>query len=324
LYPTTDTAASQEKLGKRLFFDRNLSINHTKSCASCHAPELAFSDGYRKSVTALGENLKHNAPSLLNAFHFHFFDWANPEATTLEKQMERPLFGSHPIELGLNAHWKEVEYYLLHDSLYQQLLQTSFPDGTLSLQEKMIQAIASFEKTLISEHSVYDDYVNGNAQALPTPALRGMKLFFGEKMECFKCHVGKYFTNAAQSNNPDSVYFNIGLYNENHSYPLHDLGLMEYTGKAEDNGKFKVPSLRNVALTAPYMHDGSVATLSEVIDIYAHGGRVYNQQDGSGHPNKHTLIHGFEMTNEEKNDLLAFLQTLSDTNLKHPSGSFKP
>lgn len=311
---TWDVESYRYTLGQRLFFDKNISLNHTKSCGSCHAPELAFSDGYRRSVTPFGENVKHNAPSLLNVSQLHFFDWANLQASTLEKQMERPLFGKHPMELGLNAHMKEVETYLQTDNSYPLLLRKAFPVDSYSLQQKMILAIASYERKLVSLNSPYDDYRKGNRQALSTNQIQGMTLFFSEELGCFKCHGGLYFTNAALSKNPDSVYFNIGLYNEINSYPMNDLGLMECTGRDMDNGKFKVPSLRNVAVTAPYMHDGSVATLKEVIDIYARGGRIFQMQDGAKNTHKHPFIHGFQISKEDKNNLIEFLQSLTEKN----------
>lgn len=300
------------RLGAYLFYDKNLSANHTKSCASCHDPQFAFTDGYRRSVTAFGENVKHNAPSLLNVAKLHFFDWANPKATTLEKQMERPLFGTHPIELGLNAHLQEVENYIKRDKRYQVLWRKAFPEDTLFFERKIIEAIACFEKKLISENSSYDAYRRGDKRALSDQQIQGMKLFFSERLGCNHCHGGNYFTNATFSENPDSVYFNIGLYNDHDSYPAEDLGLQEVTGRKEDNGKFKVPSLRNVALTAPYMHDGSVASLEEVLDIYRRGGRLYQAQEGAHHPNKDKRIKGFLITEEEKEDLILFLQSLSE------------
>jgi cytochrome c peroxidase len=175
-----------------------------------------------------------------------------------------------------------------------------------------------YEKKLQSTNSPYDQFLKGGVALNPSQE-HGRQLFFSEKLKCSSCHGGALFTNASISKKIDSVYFNIGLYNiqNKNSYPSTDIGLQEKTSNVSDNGKFKAPSLRNVALTAPYMHDGSMASLDEVIDMYARGGRnttsTYNYGDGKLNKNKHAFISGFEISKEEKQDLIHFLETLTDT-----------
>lgn len=303
-------------LGKHLFYDTHLSINNTKSCASCHAPQFAFTDGYRTSISSLGENLLHNAPSLLNIQAYHFYDWANPLATNYIAQMQRPLYGKHPIELGLDMHWDDVETYLKNDSLYATLFTHSFPTDSQAISLKHVEAaLQAFLLTLKSTNSAYDKYIAGDTSVFTLSEKRGLQLFRSKELACAHCHQEPAFTKASYSTQIDSVYINIGLYNvdNNNKYPADDNGIIYYTKKVEDDGKYKIPSLRNVAITSPYMHDGSVASLTDVIDIYARGGRSNATGDGKLNIYKHPLIKGFSISLEEKKDLISFLHTLTDT-----------
>ena len=189
------------------------------------------------------------------------------------------------------------------------------------------KAVASFERSLISANSPYDRYQSGDEEALSASAQRGMELFFSETLECFHCHGGSNFSDSVVS--PDfpfneKHFHNNGMYNldEDGRYPEHQ-GAYELTQKAKDIGLFKAPTLRNIAVTAPYLHDGSVATLEELVDLYAAGGRLIEEGalsgDGREHPNKSTFIAGFELSADERADLIAFLKALTDESfLKNP------
>lgn len=306
--------------GQYLFFDTRLSFNNTKSCASCHDPKFAFSDGYRRSITASGDIVLHNAPSLINSVALFYFDWANPAITSLEKQHERPLYGQHPIELGIRGHENEILGQLKKDTLYQHLFPELFSaDKDPFTFSNVISAIAAYVGTLKSSQSAYDYFIQGDKNALSESSRKGMELFSSRRLQCASCHVPPDFTLASVTRNTDSIYYNTGLYNIGNSnrYPVDDSGLSLVSGRNQDNGKFKTPSLRNVAVTAPYMHDGSVNTLEEVIHIYAAGGRNIlsgpNLGDGRLHQMKDKRISGFVITKEEEKDLISFLYALTDS-----------
>ena len=233
---------------------------------------------YRRSITASGDNVLHNASSLINIAQHRYFDLANFSITTLEKQHERPLFANTPIELGAKDNETIIPDRLRADTLYRGLFAATFPDQADPFTFKnIIIALADFVRTLHSTQSAYDQFIAGDSNALSADAKKGLQLFSSAKLHCTNCHAGHHFTTATITGNTDSIYFNTGLYNVNHNnrYPAADKGLAAFTGKLADDGKFKTPSLRNVALTAPYMHDGSINTLQEVIDMYERGGAQY-------------------------------------------------
>jgi cytochrome c peroxidase len=313
------------ELGHHLFFDTKLSANNTKSCSSCHAPQFAFTDGYKKSLGLFADVQKHNSPTIINAKFYKTFNWATPETHTFEKQMERPLFGTEILEMGCNKSEDKIPNLLKSEKLYQDLFSKAFPIEKNPFQwENIMQAIAEYERNLTSFNSPYDKDRAGDKNALSESAKRGERLFFSHTLQCMTCHRPPHFTLAAIEDD-SSIYANIGLYNVDNqgSYPKRDEGLYEVTHKITDKGKFKIPTLRNLAFTAPYMHDGSVATLKEVLDIYENGGRKINFGDykgnGKENPYKEERIHGFALSKNEKNDLLAFLLSLSDSSiLKNP------
>lgn len=313
--------------GRYLFFDNRLSFNLSKSCGSCHDPKFAFTDGYRRSITAKGEDLKHNAPSLVNIALQNYFDWANPSITTLEKQHERPLFNEQPVELGVKGNEKRILNGLKKDSLYRVLFSLAFPGSKDLLDFKhIITCIAAFVRTLRSFQSPYDRYINGDSTALTPRAKAGKNLFFSSVLNCTSCHPPPLFTTAGLTKNTDSIYFNTGLYNISglNRYPAADNGLASFTGRTADDGKFKTPSLRNVSLTTPYMHDGSIGTLEEVLDSYARGGRNISTGpfagDGKENKNKDHRIQGFSLSTEERICLISFLYSLEDSSvLKNPA-----
>jgi cytochrome c peroxidase len=191
-----------------------------------------------------------------------------------------------------------------------------------------VRAIAAFVRTINSFDAPYDRYLAGDASAMSAAAQRGMELFFSERLECFHCHGGFNFTDSTThaTSNVDRVgYHNTGLYNlgETGAYPADNTGLYDMSGERRDMGRFKAPSLRNIAVTAPYMHDGSVATLAEVVANYERGGRLIEEGeyagDGRLSPYKSEFVTGFELTDEERIDLVSFLEALTDaTVLSNP------
>ena len=324
--PNTTVAPNREQeealieTGRYLFFDTRLSYNNTKSCGSCHDPKFAFTDGYRRSITANGDNVKHNAPSLVNIAFQNYFDWANPGVATLEKQHERPLFNEDPAELGAKGNETLILKRIKADTGYRKKFAEVFPGTKEPISfSTIISSIAAFVRTLRSSNSPYDKFIKGDTAAMSLSAKGGMALFFSQRLNCSSCHTAPFFTLATITKNKDSIYLNTGLYNvlNKNKYPEDDNGLETITKNPADNGKFKIPSLRNVVLTAPYMHDGSINTLEEVIDIYANGGRQIAAGpfagDGRNNSLKDKRIKGLLLLPAERKQLLDFLFTLTDS-----------
>jgi len=273
------------ELGKRLFFDPILSVDSTISCATCHQPELAFTDGLTTSKGVSGRDGTRNTPSLANiAYHPYFTREGG--VPTLEMQVLVPIQEHNEFDFNIVL----IAERLVADETYVQMSQTAYsrtPDAFV-----ITRALACFERSLLSGYSPYDQYIQDkNKTALSEKSLEGMDLFFSEKTNCATCHGGFDFTNYAFENN--------GLY-ENYQ----DEGRFRLTGQEEDRALFKVPSLRNVALTAPYMHDASFSTLEEIVAHYNNG--------GAAHFNKNTLIKPLNLTMTEQASLVAFLESLSD------------
>mgnify|MGYP000187929382 CR=1 FL=1 len=323
-------------LGKQLFYDVNLSANQTQACASCHIQEHAFAEPLATSTGSTGRNHRRNSPALVNIAYNKTLTWAHDGLTSIEQQLLLPMFGENPIELGITNHEIEVLSRFNHPH-YQQLFQQAFPeqkDNSLTF-DLITKALASFVRSLISLQSPFDQYAYANKDdAISASALRGMTLFFSEKLECHHCHGGFNFTQSTSHEKQlidRRPFHNTGLYqvvNEvtgNSGYPVHDTGLAEISTLSADNGRFRAPTLRNIEVSAPYMHDGSIATLSEVLDFYAAGGRNITsgnyQGDGRLNKLKSPFIKGFTMSEQDKKDLIAFLKTLTDksflTNSKH-------
>jgi cytochrome c peroxidase len=310
------------ELGRYLFYDRRLSGNGTQACATCHRQEIAFSDGLVVALGSTGQLHPRNSISLTNSAYSATLTWANPALTAIERQVLVPMFGEFPVELGIAGHEDEVLGRFKSDSTYRELFRAAFPNESNPVNFGNIsKTLASFVRTLISGSSPYDQYVRGDRSALSDSAVRGMKLFFGEALECHHCHGGFNFSLSTVHSNttfPERPFFNTGLYNLDGlgRYPLGNTGLREITGESMDMGRFRPPSLRNVAITAPYMHDGSVATLEEVIRIYSNGGRLIEDGpyagDGRRNPYKSGLVPGFTITDQERDDLVNFLKSLTD------------
>ena len=320
-----DNPMSEAKveLGRRLFFDRRLSGNGTLSCASCHDPARAFTIDALTAEGATGEFTARNAQALHNAAYHPTLTWANPSLVTLERQMETPLFGENPVEMGINDGNKaEVLARIADDADYAARFVAAFPEVAPPQVQwgTVVKAIAAFERTLISGRSRYDQYLSGEA-ALDESETRGMRLFFGEKAECFHCHGSFNFNDQivhAGSRLVELPFHNTGLYNlgGTGAFPEPNRGVFELSAKASDMGAFRAPSLRDVAVTSPYMHDGSVASLPEVLDFYAAGGRHITSGpyagDGRLNPYKSDLVSRIDLSDQDKADLVAFLKTLTD------------
>ncbi|MFN7984499.1 MAG: di-heme enzyme [Vicinamibacterales bacterium] len=316
-------SAEKVELGRRLFYDTRLSVNGTQSCATCHKQSLAFTDGRARGLGATGESHTRGPMSLTNIAYSPVLTWGNPLMTSLERQALVPMVGESPVELGLAGHEPELYARLKSVPEYRRLFPRSFPDDVdpFTLQN-MAKAIAAFERTLISGRSPYDRYqFEGDQSAISASAKRGEDLFFGEKTECFHCHGGFNLTETVDfvgKSELEIEFHNTGLYNVDGkgAYPRENTGVNAVTGKPEDMGRFKAPSLRNIAVTAPYMHDGSIATLDEVLDHYAAGGRTIrggqNSGVGADSPRRSGFVRGFTLSAQERADLKAFLESLTD------------
>jgi cytochrome c peroxidase len=320
-----DNPMSDEKteLGRHLFYDKRLSRDGSMSCATCHIQALAFTDGRPQGVGFDGTQGNRNSMGLTNAGYLPVLTWGNPNLRTLETHALVPLFGDNPVEMGMAGREQELFERLAADADYPARFRAAFPErnGEISLAT-LTRALAAFQRTLISAGSPYDRYkYGGDEKAISKAAKRGEDLFFSHRLECYHCHSGFNFTNNlrhSRSSFAEFGFHNNGLYNVGGRgvYPAADIGLGEFTGKSEDNGKFRTPSLRNVTRTAPYMHDGSIKTIGEVIDHYSEGGRTIkhgvNAGNGSKNPNRDPLIVASRLTPREKKDLIAFLESLTD------------
>ncbi|MCA9529998.1 MAG: di-heme enzyme [Myxococcales bacterium] len=310
------------ELGRYLFYDPRLSGNGTQSCASCHEQSLAFTDGHTTSTGSTGVVGPRNVPSLGNVAFNATLTMANPLITTIEKQLLLPIFGDDPVELGAAPKKQAILDRLAADPRYPPLFTAAYPDEPDPIAwDSIVDALASFTRTMITGDSPFDHFVyGGDDDALTPSAKRGMDLFFSEKLECYHCHGGFNFTNASvhAGQAPPTLFHNTGLYNidGDGAYPPSDPGLFAVTGDPNDMGRFRSPSLRNVAVTAPYMHDGSIATLDGVIRFYEDGGRDVTSGpyagDGRLSPLKSGFMSGFTLSDQEREDLLRFLESLTD------------
>lgn len=319
--------AAKVELGRHLFYDERLSGNGFQSCGTCHLQQKAFTDGLMVAQGSTGELHPRNSQHLGNVVYNATITWANPALTSLERQMEVPMFGDDPVELGINDTNKaHVLQRFEQDTHYQQLFKAAFfeQDNRINFAN-IIKAIASFQRTLISGNSRYDQF-NQHQATLNDSEIRGKNLFFGEKAECFHCHGSFNFNDQVRHAGTriiETLFHNTGLFNIGGTgdFPFPNRGVFELSGKPEDMGKFRAPSLRNVAVTAPYMHDGSIATLEAVLDFYAEGGRHItegaNAGDGRNNPFKSELVTLIDLNQQEKADIVAFLKTLTDDEFLH-------
>ncbi|MGE8317877.1 MAG: MbnH family di-heme enzyme [Comamonas sp.] len=314
--------AAKVELGRRLFHDVRLSGNGTQSCASCHAQASAFTDNRALARGSTGEVHPRNAQPLANVAYHTTLNWADPTVTTLEQQLLAPLFNTHPVELGVNdANRAEVLARLRRDPDYPPRFAAAFAGAPEPLSwDHVAKAIAAFERTLVSADSRYDRHLAGQATLTEAEA-RGMRLFFGERALCSRCHGSPNFNDqfsTAAAPAGTAPFHNTGLFNigGTGAYPEPNRGVYELTRQIEDMGRFRAASLRNIELTAPYMHDGSLGTLEAVLGFYADGGRNVGNGlyagDGRLNPYKDPLISQINIDAQDQADLVAFLKTLTD------------
>lgn len=270
-------------LGKKLFYEQMLSTDSTISCGSCHDPALAFADNRNLPTGVKNRIGNRNVPTLMNAAYHPYFT-REGGVPTLEMQVLVPIQEHDEMDFNIvlaAERLKQIEAYnIMSQTAYNRDLDPFV----------ITRAIANFERSFQSVTSKFDKYLNGG-QEFSSAELRGMELFFSDRSQCSSCHSGFNFTSYEFANN--------GLYKE-----YDDEGRMKLTYLESDRSLFKIPSLRNVELTSPYMHDGSLSTLEEVIDHYNSGGEA--------HSNKSKKVGALNLNQNEKDDLLAFLKTLTD------------
>ncbi len=319
-------------LGRRLFFDQRLSADGTISCASCHKPELGFADGRPVAEGIGGQRGTRNSMSLLNVIYNTAQFW-DGRADTLEEQALQPL--TNPVEMG-NRSLEEVLGRLRTDRDYRDLFQRAF--GREIDAVGMAAAIASFERTLLSGNSAFDRFQAGDESALSAEARRGMAIFRG-RGRCSRCHTitehQPFFTNFAYQNTGvaaghpgfEQIARNAAATIESGA-PLASLARLALQSGGEEIGRalkssllfeigsYRTPGLRNVAITAPYFHDGSASTLAEVVRFYNGGGRA--------NLNLEEELHPLGLNEREQRDLITFLESLTGVNIKLPGMESRP
>lgn len=315
------------RLGRSLFYDKRMSVNGSASCGTCHRQELAFTDGRARAEGATGQLHPRSSMSLVNLAYNGAFNWSDPAVRSLEEQALKPMFSTNPVELGLGGVRQKFLSLIRSDQAYRPEFRRAFPgEADPYTITNVAKAIATFERSILSAASPYDRFhFDGDEGAISEAAKRGEILFFLDTGPgCFRCHGGFQFSDAvdyAGRERSPIEFHNTGLFNlaGRYSYPPPSLGLYLFTKRAADMGKFKAPTLRNIALTAPYMHDGGITTLGEVLDHYAAGGRTIGSGPlaGEGHENpaKDKFVRPFHMTARNKADLIAFLESLTDESL---------
>ncbi|RCS49286.1 cytochrome-c peroxidase [Bremerella cremea] len=269
------------ELGKQLFFDPRLSGDQTVSCATCHDPNHGWADKQRFSQGVRGEKTSRNVPSIVNVGLHRTFFW-DGRAASLEEQALFPLENRAEMDIRLD----QLEQRLHDIAGYRRQFDAIFPDGVTA--KNVGRALAAFQRTILAGETPYDQFRGGHADALDGEIGVGNGLFFG-KAHCGNCHIAKVYT--------DHQFHNIGSGLETSG---KDRGLAERTGRQEDVGKFRTPLLRDLALTAPYFHDGSKATLEDVVDFYNEG--------GGKNPNLDPHIVPLNLTAAEKQALVTFLR----------------
>lgn len=277
-------------LGRRLFFEPALSVTGKFSCASCHAPERAYSDERSVSSGATGAALPLNAMALVNVAYNVSYGWSKPEVRSLEAQMLEPLLNEHPVEMGVKGREHVVIAGLAADTSYAKAFAAAFPDSPTPTFDHMVKAIAAFERTLISGRSAFDRYVfEGDHAALSEQAKRGMDEFFAPQTGCASCHSGFNFSGNwrdAQGTTGEPTFANNGTSQE----------------------RIRVPTLRNIAITAPYMHDGRFKSLDAVLDHYAHPSSQRDER-----------LRAVRLNDAQRKELIAFLESLTDESFLAPA-----
>lgn len=275
---------SRIELGKVLFFDTRLSGNGTVSCGTCHQKDFAYADHEPFTQSAHEDENPRNAPTLINvAYQKSLF--AGGGIHNLETQFLSPFVNETEMNFSIN----DAVRILTSDTVYKRMAVEAY--GKDLDAYTVARAISSFERSLVSKGSDYDAYADGEKSALSPEAVHGMNLFFSQKTNCSSCHNGFLFT--------DQDFHNIGLYEND-----KDEGRAQITLDTNDIGKFKTPTMRNITLTAPYMHDGSLTTLEQVLEHYNGGGKK--------NANKDERIDSLKLTPKEMSEIIAFLKSLTD------------
>jgi cytochrome c peroxidase len=285
--------AEKVALGRLLFYEPRLSVTGRHACSSCHAQSLAFTDGKARAVGATGEAHPRSAMSLANVAYNPVYTWTDAGFASLEAQVLQPLLNEHPVEMGLAGRESAVLAALAADPRYRAAFAQAFSQEREAVTLlNVARALASFERTLISGRSAFDRYVfDDDRAAFDAAAKRGMTLFYSERVGCARCHFGVNFSGPIA-----------------HAAAAQAEPAFVETGA----GRFRVPTLRNVAVTAPYMHDGAVPTLADVIDHYAQTGRGHPPTAPSAVARIDERLRPFALNDSEKQDLLAFLTGLTD------------
>ncbi len=273
-------------LGRRLFFEPALSRDSSLACASCHRPDEAFTDGRQLSQGVFGRLGARNVPTILNRGYGRSFFW-DGRISTLEEQVLQPILAADEMDMSV----EDAVQRLRRDPEYVDLFESAF--GRTPNEEDLARSLAAYVRTLRTGDSRFDRFINGDRDALSELEFRGWRLFRGDAARCSLCHPAATFT--------DEGFHNTGVAWRDGK--LQDLGRFTISGAEADRGAFKTPTLREVARTAPYMHDGSLATLEDVIDFY----------DGGGNPNTYQdpQIRPLGLDEDEKAALVAFLRSLT-------------
>lgn len=280
-YDDEENTAQEVELGRILFFDTRLSINRNQSCATCHDPNKGFGDGLAKGKGTMGNALGRNTPHIYNLGWSSIFMWDGREPT-LESQALGPIKSSDEMMLPIT----QLLSRLNEVPAYRKLFKEAYGVDTIG-EEEVGRAMAAFERTIIVDDTPFDRYLAGDKKAMTPAAVRGLKLY-QDKARCVLCHDGANFT--------DDSFHSLGMTDG-------DIGRAKISGDKTQTGAFKTPGLRNTEFTAPYMHDGSLATLMEVIEFY--------DQGGGGAKHTDPLVKPLKLTQTEKEDLVAFLKALS-------------
>jgi cytochrome c peroxidase len=294
---TTQTLNAKIELGRRLFYDADLSINGTMSCATCHEQRRAFTDGNQAHPGALDDPGIRNVPGLSNISQFKNLTWAHNHLSGLAEQSLMPIRGTKPVEMGMDGHEHEIAKRLAQNECYQKLFILAFPqeNGAINLNT-VSRALEHFQKTLVSYDSIYDRMTKKHLPLPTKEAHAGKKLFFGTA-KCNTCHSAPLFS--------DDDFHQVQPKNLKNENQMHDYGLSDVTGNPKHKNVFRTPSLRNATFTSPYWHDGSAKTLSEAI-------------------RGHDLKANQALSDQEVAELVAFIDTLSDTTFVNNPKYAKP
>lgn len=293
------------EIGRYLFFDKRLSVNDSKSCASCHNPSFGFTDGYKKSFGAYADMHTHNTLPLFNLTHFDHYTYLDTSVRTLEQQMLKPFFGENPIEMGMKVSDRGKISQMFKQEPYKSLLSKFPDDNNLDNWNFVINSISSFLKTITSNSSKYDLYLKGQV-SLDTYELKGLNLFFSKEVGCSGCHGGINFSSPGLIDRTGNRV--------THFYHFSSLKKSLNTHHSKDEHKYRVPSLRNLAMTGPYLHDGSIDNLTDVLKNYQDSAFVaflYTKNSIKAPPDM-----SFSLSDNDVYSLVKFLRTLNDDSLK--------